>query len=244
MGSSTSKRKACIGTTSGPSRGARAGAAVRSASRALPKRSNASASPSVGPARRRADVEARDRVLGEADVDRGRGRRPGRRGRPRARPSPGRPRGRAAEAARGTGRGGGLFWPGRHKARFGRWAQRQLQALPTCLPAGTHLRGGDRHARFRPQAGRDPTPTETTAHVPCERDQRKRPALARGTKRKRWASRAYQRWGREPGGASGPCDEFPRRCGSHPVTGSVRLTVDRLDREMSNKEAMRCLSTR
>jgi hypothetical protein len=54
--------------------------------------------------------------------------------------------------------------------------------------------------------------------VPCERDQRKRPALARGTQRKRWASRAYRRSGREPGGALGSCDEFPRRRGSHPVT--------------------------
>jgi hypothetical protein len=46
----------------------------------------------------------------------------------------------------------------------------------------------------------------------------KRPALARGTPRKRWASRAYRRSGREPGVVLGSCDEFPRRRGSHPVT--------------------------
>jgi hypothetical protein len=37
-----------------------------------------------------------------------------------------------------------VFCPGRHEARLGRCAQRQLQALPTCLPAGAHLRGDDR----------------------------------------------------------------------------------------------------
>src|SRR5918997_1495195 len=49
IGSSTSNRKACIGTTSTPSRAARAGPAVRSPSRAVPKRSSAAASPSVVP---------------------------------------------------------------------------------------------------------------------------------------------------------------------------------------------------
>src|SRR5215207_5230161 len=49
IGRRTSKRNACIGTTSIPSRAARAGAPVRSPRRALPKRSSVSARPSVVP---------------------------------------------------------------------------------------------------------------------------------------------------------------------------------------------------
>src|SRR3954452_5643000 len=49
IGSSTSNRKACIGTTCTPSRAARAGALVRALSSTVPKRSSVSASPSVVP---------------------------------------------------------------------------------------------------------------------------------------------------------------------------------------------------
>ena len=49
IGASTSKRNACIGITSTPSRAAFAGPATRSASETLPKRRSASASPAVVP---------------------------------------------------------------------------------------------------------------------------------------------------------------------------------------------------
>ena len=49
IGSSTSNRRPCIGTTSTPSRAAAAGPAVRADSGMVPKRDSASASPTGVP---------------------------------------------------------------------------------------------------------------------------------------------------------------------------------------------------